>query len=376
MSEIEQKEKEKNRKISKFADGKPYTDKKSSADEKSAKTTDSKTTKKPNSKAELALIARKPLMLEASNEEAAAKRLAQKSTKPAATPKRTRRVITETTSKVEKPIRPKPSAKTRVIPVTTVRKSKTSTDSNTTTNKANKKNMKLPLLRKIHLKPSYIICGVLVLFLAVFFGRVALWENSYFARMEGSDRDTPAANGASGVIYDGGEDVDETEPTETEIANYVVAPNMPRYFSIPSLGIINARIAEVGLRSDGSVDVPRNAYMIGWYNGSVLPGEKGTALLDAHGGDLGNGIFRTLPRIQIGAEINIEMGDGRLFTYKVVDTATRPLDGANNADSYMPTALTSPQAGAASLTLITCTGEWSQVRQTYLDRFFARAVLQ
>ena len=70
------------------------------------------------------------------------------------------------------------------------------------------------------------------------------------------------------------------------------------------------------------------------------------------------------------------MGDGRLFTYKVVDTATRPLDGANNADAYMPTALTSPQAGAASLTLITCTGEWSQVRQTYLDRFFARAVLQ
>ncbi len=370
MSEIEQKEKEKNRKISKFADGKPYTDK------KSATAADSKTTKKSNDKAKLALVARKPLILEASNEEAAAKRLAKKSTKPATAPKKPRRVITETTSKVEKPIRPKPSAKTRVIPVTTVRKSKPSTDTNAKTNKANKKDMKLPLLRKIHLKPSYIICGVLVLFLAIFFGRVALWEHGYFDRMEGSDRDTPAANGTSGVIYDGGEDVDETEPTETEIANYVVAPNMPRYFSIPSLGIINARIAEVGLRSDGSVDVPRNAYMIGWYNGSVLPGEKGTALLDAHGGDLGNGIFRTLPRIQIGAEINIEMGDGRLFTYKVVDTATRPLDGANNADAYMPTALTSPQAGAASLTLITCTGEWSQVRQTYLDRFFARAVLQ
>lgn len=384
MSEIEQKEKEKNRKISKFADGKPYTDKKSSADEKSIKTTDSKTakklssdekpTKKPNGKAELALITRKPLMLEASNEEAAAKRLAKKSTKPAATPKRTRRVITETTSKVEKPIRPKASAKARVIPVTTVRKSKTSTDSNATTNKANKKDMKLPLLRKIHLKPSYIICGVLVLFLAIFFGRVALWENSYFDRMEGSDRDTPAANGTSGVIYDGGEDA--VEMTDNEKVNYTVAPNMPRYFSIPSLGILNAPVAEVGLRTDGSVDVPGYSNVIGWYSGSVLPGEKGTALLDAHGGDLGDGIFRTLPRIQIGAEINIEMGDGRLFTYKVVDTATRPLDGTNNADSYMPTALTSPQAGAASLTLITCTGEWSQVRQTYLDRFFARAVLQ
>lgn len=348
---------------------------------------------------ELVLAARKPLMLEASNEDAASKRALAKSAKaakaadarnaasstaaatakavPATKPplRKSARTISETTSKVEKPIRPKPSAKTRVIPITTPpRKSKTTSDNNV--NPKAKKDMKLPLLRRIHLKPSQIVGILLVVIIAVFFGRVAIWEHNYLSAMEGSDRDTPATNGTSGVIYDGGDDVDETEPTETEIANYVVAPNMPRYFSIPSLGIINARIAEVGLRSDGSVDVPRNAYMIGWYNGSVLPGANGTALLDAHGGDLGNGIFRNLPRVQIGAEINIEMGDGRLFTYKVVDTATRPLDGENNADSYMSTALTSPQPGVASLTLITCTGEWSQLRQTYLDRFFARAVLQ
>lgn len=350
------------------------------------------TEKKPSKSStnkELALIVRKPLMLEASNEDAASKRTAEKTTKitsstakttgastnAKATPKRSTRTISETTSKVERPIRPKASAKTRIIPITTPpRKSKTN-DNNNPTKKANKKDMKLPLLRRIHLKPSHIVSIIIIVIVAAFFGRVALWEKSYIAAMEGSDRDTPAANGTSGVIYDG-DDVDETEPTETEVANYVVAPNMPRYFSIPSLGIINARVAEVGLRADGSVDVPHNAYMIGWYNGSTLPGNKGTALLDAHGGDLGNGIFRTLPRIQIGADINIEMGDGRLFTYKVVDTATRPLDGENNADSYMPTALASPQPGAASLTLITCTGEWSQVRQTYLDRFFARAILQ
>lgn len=254
------------------------------------------------------------------------------------------------------------------------------TDNTSKTTKAKtkkaKKNMKLPIFRKIHLKPSHIVSIVLVAILAIFFGRVALWEHSYFDRMEGSDRDTPAGDGTSGVIYDGGEDVDETEYSEDYIANYVVAPNMPRYFSIPSLGIINAPVSEVGLLANGAIDVPRNINMIGWYGGSSLPGTNGTALLDAHGGDLGNGIFRTLPRIQIGADINIEMGDGRLYTYKVVDTATRPLDGANNADQYMPTALTSPQPNIGSITLITCTGEWSQMRQTYLDRFFVRATLQ
>lgn len=332
-----------------------------------------------------ALTMRKPLMLKASNEEAKLKKDAAKSSKESSTSatnsttkaKKTTKTISETTSKVEKTIPPKHSAKTRVIPITIPpKKTKTNPDDNAKSKKTAKKDMKLPILRKIHIKPSYIVGIIFVILITVFFGRVALWEHGYISSMEGSDRDTPASNGTSGVIYDGGDDVDETEPTDTEIANYEVAPNMPRYFSIPSLGIVNARIAEVGLRADGSVDVPRNVYMIGWYNGSVLPGEKGTALLDAHGGDLGNGIFRKLPRIQIGADINIEMGDGRLFTYKVVDTATRPIDGNNNADQYMPTALTSPQAGAASLTLITCTGEWSQVRQTYLDRFFVRAVLQ
>lgn len=344
--------------------------------------TEKKNKEKPaDTSKELALVVRKPLMLEAGNEEktsksstSRAKTTSTKKDTTTATPKRTPKTISETTSKTER--RPKPSAKSRVIPVTIPPRAKKPTASSNTTkgNKTNKNDMKLPLFRRIHIKPSHIVCVILIALLAIFFGRVALWEHDYLARMEGSDRDTPAANGTSGVIYDG--DGNEAEMTETEIVNYVVPANMPRYFSIPSLGIVNVPIAEVGLRADGSVDVPGYSNVIGWYNGSVLPGAKGASLLDAHGGDLGDGIFRTLPRIQIGADINIEMGDGRLFTYKVVDTATRPLDGENSADQYMPTALTPPQGSTASLTLITCTGEWSQIRQTYLNRFFARAVLQ
>ena len=97
-------------------------------------------------------------------------------------------------------------------------------------------------------------------------------------------------------------------------------------------------------------------------------------MLDAHGGDLGNGVFRNLPKIAIGAEITIEMGDGRQFTYVVADKTTRPIgDEANN---YMATAFTSPVPGVPSMTLITCTGGWSQVQHTYLERFFVRATLK
>ncbi len=336
-----------------------------------------------------ALTMRKPLMLEASNEEAKLKKDAAKSSKDSSTSatnsttkaKKTTKTISETTSKVEKTIPPKHSAKTRVIPITIPpKKTKTNPDDNAKSKKTAKKDMKLPILRKIHIKPSYIVGIIFVILITVFFGRVALWEHGYISSMEGSDRDTstPGVNtgiGAGNSENDDGNNEEAQEPTDCA-RDHVVSPNMPRLLNIPSIGIINRCIAEVGLDSNGAIGVPKSHTMIGWYNGSVLPGEKGTALLDAHGGDLGDGIFRKLPRIQIGADINIEMGDGRLFTYKVVDTATRPIDGNNNADQYMPTALTSPQAGAASLTLITCTGEWSQVRQTYLDRFFVRAVLQ
>lgn len=238
-----------------------------------------------------------------------------------------------------------------------------------------KKDMKLPRVRKIHIKIHYIILGIVVLLLAVFFGRVAIWEKQYLANMAGSERDNP--NSSVGGI--GGTSTtypvhDETEPTEAEILEYTVPADQPRYLTIRSLGIYNSCVVGIGLLSDGALDVPQNIYRVGWYTGSVLPGKVGVSLMNAHGGDLGNGIFKNLPKIAVGAEIDIEMGDGRKFTYVVTDTAFKKIgDEANN---YLATALTSPRPGAAALTLITCTGEWSQVQQTYLQRFYVRAVLK
>ena len=171
--------------------------------------------------------------------------------------------------------------------------------------------------RKIHIKPSYIILGVILTLLAAFCIRVAVWEHNYFARMEGSER-------ASSGAYIDGQDVDEEKPDSTAIAEYEVAPDKPRYLTIRSLGIINARIVEVGLKENQELATPVNIYDIGWYTGSDLPG-TGVSVMDAHGGNAGQGIFRTLPNIQTGAEIAVEMGDGRLYTYVVTDTATKAL---------------------------------------------------
>lgn len=234
--------------------------------------------------------------------------------------------------------------------------------------------MKLPAIRKIHFKPSHIIITGVIIILAAFFGKVAIWEHSYLERMEGSEREQPR-NITTSEELPTEEEVDRTEPTTTEIAEYTVAPDKPRYFSIPSLGIQNARIREVGVLGNGEMATPYSIWDIGWYTGSSLPGATGTAVMNGHGGVPGGCVFGTLPRIQSGAEILIEMGDGREYTYRVVDTETKPL--GDEANSYMQNeAFQTPIAGQPSLTLITCVGDYLLASSTYSHRLFVRAVLE
>ena len=190
--------------------------------------------------------------------------------------------------------------------------------------------LRLPKVRPIYLRPSYIILGIIVLLLVIFFARVAIWEHGYLNRMEGSERHTASSDITPVNEID--EDIDENEPTEQEITEYIVAPGKPRYFSIPSIGIRNARIVEIGVKATGELSTPYNIYDIGWYNARALPGSNGVVVMDAHGGAPGIGAFGNLPQIKSGDEIRIEMGDGREFTYVVSDTATKALGEEGQAE--------------------------------------------
>lgn len=236
------------------------------------------------------------------------------------------------------------------------------------------KKMKLPAIRKIHIRPTYLILGIVVTLVAVFFLRVGFWESDYFNRMEGTTR-AVATTGDGTQIEAPAEntDTDNTEPTQQEIVEYIVAPDKPRYITIPYLGIYNRRIVELGLKGQNEMATPYNIYDVGWYTGSALPGQKGSTILNAHGGDLGYGIFRTLPKLPVGETFTIEMGDGRILTYKVVESVRKEL-GAD-ANDYMNTIFTPIDPNGNTITMITCTGDWWDKEQTYSQRLFVRAVL-
>lgn len=231
----------------------------------------------------------------------------------------------------------------------------------TTTKRHSRSRMKLPTWKKN--VPKFIWGGIILLFVA-FFARVFIWEHNYYQEKEGSARAVATTGTVSQPI-----EVDETVPNSEE---YTVAPDKPRYLSIPKLEIKNSRIFEVGLSPEGQMLTPYNIFDVGWYNGSAKPGTKGTSIIDGHnGGPHVHGVFKNLPELAYGDKVIIEMGDGQTYTYQIIDNITVPL---SEADAKMLYAAQSPVSGKESITLITCTGEWSQVQQTYLSRQFARAV--
>jgi len=208
------------------------------------------------------------------------------------------------------------------------------------------------------------VLGCLVL---GFFIRVAVWEEAYYRGMEGTER--AVATEAEPEE----EELVEVEPTVEEVQEYMVAPDRPRYLTIERLGIYNARIISVGINSKGELGTPNNIFDVGWYDASGKPGQGGTMLLDGHnGGPNVYGIFKELPVLEYGDVIQVERGDGKVFKYMVVENVAVSLDESN---MYMATAMRSPEAGRESVTIISCTGEWSAQRSTYLSRQFTRAVL-
>lgn len=225
--------------------------------------------------------------------------------------------------------------------------------------------------RHVLIKTRYVAIFVILLLAGVFFGRVAIWEDQYLSAKEGSERSQVETDETSTESDD---DVDTTEPSEYEIAEYHVSSHLPRYLTIRSLGIYNSRVEQSGIGANGEMSVPYNTWNTGWYVNSDLPGKiGGTAVIDGHSGD-SHCIFNNLSRIQVGAEIVIEMGDEKTkYTYVVTSLVTKKI--GDEANTYMETAL-ARKPGVAQLTLITCTGDWWQQSRTYSHRLFVHAVLK
>lgn len=125
---------------------------------------------------------------------------------------------------------------------------------------------------------------------------------------------------------------------------------------------------ELGLQSDGTLEVPPGAKPAGWFTHSPTPGELGPAVIAGHvawNGD--KGVFLDLHRLHSGARIFVDRKDGSTAVFRVVSSETVDKD-------HFPTEAVYGNIAFAGLRLITC-GDFDRQTGEYSDNLVAFAEL-
>ncbi|MBC7512330.1 class F sortase [Candidatus Saccharibacteria bacterium] len=162
---------------------------------------------------------------------------------------------------------------------------------------------------------------------------------------------------------------DEKPKDKNYVANHKVSPLIPRVFSIPSLNV-SARATQVGIDKDGAMLAPTTAYDVGWYTGSSRPGENGAMVIDGHVRGVGGpGVFGKLSTLKTGDEMNVERGDGKMYSYVVRAVETVPI---NKLD--MGRLLVSADTALPGLNVITCAGTYDAKNNQFDQRTVVYAV--
>jgi hypothetical protein len=142
----------------------------------------------------------------------------------------------------------------------------------------------------------------------------------------------------------------------------------PVEVSIGALGV-RARVIPVGVvQARGTMEVPRDVSVVGWYRFGPSPGGLGSAILVGHVDSRaqGRGAFFRLARLPIGASIFVKSGDGRKLAFKVVARRSYPKDRLPNRIF--------DRMGPPTLTLVTCGGTFDERTRRYADNIVIFAV--
>ncbi|HAT68425.1 MAG TPA: hypothetical protein DCS20_02305 [Candidatus Yonathbacteria bacterium] len=154
--------------------------------------------------------------------------------------------------------------------------------------------------------------------------------------------------------------------TTTSVAVVNTKNGSPVHLKIPKINV-DAGFQYNGLTPDGTMEIPNNVVDIGWFTGSVRPGEKGTSVITGHvaqirGGVLMKpGVFINLKELSVGDTLTVLNDKGESFTFVVRET--RNYDpSADATDVFMA------KDNGAHLNIITCEGTWHPDQLSYSQR--------
>jgi hypothetical protein len=147
----------------------------------------------------------------------------------------------------------------------------------------------------------------------------------------------------------------------------VAAIAAPTRLRIPAIAV-DAPVVPVGVAAGGTLNIPADPSVIGWWAGGGSPGQPtGTTVLVGHvdNAATGPGALFHLTDLRPGETVTLQAG-GR--TYQYVVRAMRAY-----AKAGLPAAIFSQQV-AARLAIVTCGGPFNPATRHYLDNIIAYAV--
>ena len=149
----------------------------------------------------------------------------------------------------------------------------------------------------------------------------------------------------------------------------VLPASAPVRLDIPALRV-STRLIELGLQSDGAMEVPGDAGTGGWFTGAPTPGALGPAVIAAHVNLDGRpGAFADLATLRPAETIRVTRADGTIAVFRVTTVQQHPKD-------RFPTDAVYGTIDHAGLRLITCGGDFDSAKRSYRDNIvvFARLV--
>lgn len=144
----------------------------------------------------------------------------------------------------------------------------------------------------------------------------------------------------------------------------------PRRLRIPAAKV-DAPIGVVGENPDGGIAVPPagRADEASWYDGSALPGTRGSSIIVGHyDDDKGGAVFYDAHRIREDDRIYVERADGSVAVFEV-----DALEQVHKA--LFPTRRVYGRVGYAGLRLVTCGGRFDERRRHFRDNVIIYAHL-
>jgi len=176
----------------------------------------------------------------------------------------------------------------------------------------------------------------------------------------------------------GGEHAASSAPAPTAVAGVPVRRATPPAIAdpdptpirldIPSIDA-SLPIRPVGVQRDGSMEIPRDPAVAGWYRYGPAPGAaEGSAVLAAHVDSrvLGIGPLARLREMGPGQRIRVRDDAGHATTFTIASVEYIPR-------ATLPVDTLFARAGKPTLVIITCGGSFDEATRSYSDNVVAVA---